>query len=92
MCECIEYDDGTMLLCEVCAGMFKDYQAANFQGDRPLIERLGANAEEVEELLREAFKRGELYQYYYSFPSRGSALDCDKWLDENWRKDEKPTR
>ena len=24
MCECLEYDDGAMHLCEVCAGIYRD--------------------------------------------------------------------
>lgn len=26
MCECLEYDDGSMYLCECCTGIWKDYQ------------------------------------------------------------------
>jgi len=28
MCECLEYDDGSMHLCEVCAEMWKEHMAA----------------------------------------------------------------
>lgn len=30
MCECLEYDDGSMYLCECCAGMWREYEQAGF--------------------------------------------------------------
>ena len=53
---------------------------------RPLIERLGANAEEVEALLVQAYRQGRIHEFFLNREA-GHATDTtyfDKWLDENF--------